>query len=181
MKIYNLLHDAENFRWLEYQGNWFDFFQNINVNNPRIENFDYIIKCKSIRDKKERILGDYPVFSVPAISQAAKIVLENQLDDLVQILPLETGKLGKYYILNIINVLDCLDKQKSEIQYLSPSSEKIYKIKKWKFNEVLTNENSKIFVIQNQLGERIYINEDIKILIEENNLKGFVFKEVGEI
>lgn len=181
MKIYNLLHDAENYRWLEYQGNWFDFFHNLNITNARIDNFDFVIKCKAIRDKKERILGDYPVFTVPAISQSARTVLENQLGDLVQILPLETGKLGKYYILNIINVLDCLDKQKSEISYLSPSSERIFEIKKWIFNGSLNNENSKIFIIKNQLGERIYINDDIKKTIENNNLTGFLFKEVGEI
>lgn len=89
MKNYTLLQDAENFRWLEYQGNWFDFFHNLNINNSKIENFDYSIKCKSKRDKRERVLGDYPVFSAPAISQNAKDVLAMHLGDLVQILPLE--------------------------------------------------------------------------------------------
>ena len=139
-----------------------------------------MIRCKTIRDKKERVLGDYPVFSVPAISQRAKDVLEPYFGDYVEIFPLETGKLGKYYFLNIINVLDCLDKEKSEIDYLS-SSNMIFEIKKWVFNNVLNKENSRIFIVKNQLGERIYVNEDIKELIEDNNLKGFVFKEVGEI
>ncbi len=180
MKIYNLLHDAENYRWLEYQGNWFDFFHNIVCYNTRIENFDSVIKCKSIRDKKERILGDYPHFVVPVISQKAKELLESQISEYVQIFPLETGKLGQYYFLNILNVLDCLDREKSEIEYL-PSSDMIFEIKKWEFNSILNNENSKIFIIKNQMGERIYVNEDIKTIIDHNQLKGFIFKEVGEI
>lgn len=180
MKIYNLLHDSENYRWLEYQGDWFDFFHDINCSNTRIDNFDYVIRCKAIRDKKERVLGDYPCFVVPAISQKAKEVLESQLSDFIQIFPLETGKLGQYYFINILNVLDCLDKNKSEIQYL-PSSDMIYKIRKWKFNSRLNDKNSKIFIIKNQMGERIYIDENIKKIIDENNLKGFVFREVGEI
>lgn len=128
MKNYTLLQDAENFRWLEYQGNLFDFFHDLNINNSKIENFDYSIKCKSKRDKKERVLGSYPAFSAPAISQNANDVLVKHLGDLVQFLPLKTGKLGRYYILNIVNVLDCLDKEKSEIDYLS-SSNMIFEIK----------------------------------------------------
>ncbi len=180
MKIYNLLQDVENFRWLEYQGNWFDFFHALNTATKPLGRCEHVIRCKTIRDKKERVLGDYPFFSVPAISQKAKNVLEPYFGDYVEIFPLETGKLGKYYFLNIINVLDCLDKEKSEIDYLS-SSNMIFEIKKWVFNNVLNKENSRIFIVKNQLGERIYVNEDIKKLIEDNNLKGFVFKEVGEI
>lgn len=180
MKIYNLLHDAENYKWLEYQGEWFDFFHNIICNNQKIEYFNYDIKCKTIRDKKERILGDYPCFTVPVLSKTAKDLLEPYISNYVQMFPLNTGKLGKYYFLNIINVLDCLDKEKSVIQYL-PSSEVIYKINQWYFNKVLTIENSRFFIIQNQIGERIYINEEIKNMIEEHQLKGFIFKEVGKI
>lgn len=180
MKIYNLLHDAENYRWLEYQGDWFDFFHDLICHPHKIEDFDYAIKCKSIRDKKERVLGDYPYFTVPAISERAKNLLETQFSGYAQIFPLETGRLGQYYFLNILNILDCLDKERSEIECL-PSSGKIFEIKKWKFNDTLTDENSKIFIIKNQMGERFYVNEDVKKIIEDNSLKGFMFKEVGEI
>ena len=194
MKIYNLLHDAENYRWLEYyqkledykdaryyHGDLFDFFHNLTCNEQKIENFNYIVKCRTIRDKKERVLGDYPCFTVPAMSQAAKDLLEPQLSEYVQFFPLDVGKRGQYYFLNIFNVIDCLDKEKSEFRYLSSSSEIIFEIKKWKFNDKLTNENSKLFIIKNQAGQRWYVNENIKNLIENNHLKGFVFREVGEI
>ena len=35
MKIYNLTQEAENDRWLEYIGNWFDFFHNINIEHKK--------------------------------------------------------------------------------------------------------------------------------------------------
>jgi hypothetical protein len=181
MKIYNLTQEAENYRWLEYIGNWFDFFHNINIEHKKIDNFNLNIKCKTIRDKKERVLGDFPCFPVPVISQKAKNVLEKHIDDLIQIFPLDTGKLGNYYFINIFNVIDCLDKEKSELIYLSENSSTIYKIKKAIFNNSLNNENSRIFIIKELLGGNIFINEEIKNIIEDNQLEGFVIKEVGEI
>lgn len=178
VKIYKLLHDAENYRWLEYKGNWFDFFSNMLDSKP-IGNFNEKIECKAIRDKKDRVLGDYPCFSVPAISEKAKNILVKYLAGLVEIFPLETGKLGKYYFMNIPNIVDCLDTDKSEIKYLS--SGRIMEIKSYTFKYVPNMDSLKIFKLKNYERGEIYVHEGTKKLIEENNLEGFIFKEVGEV
>ena len=180
MKIYILENEPENYRWLEYSGNWFDFFHGLNLTAKPLGTCEHVIRCKPIRDKKERVLGDYPVFSVPAISQRAKDVLEPYFGDYVEIFPLETGKLGKYYFMHIINALDCLDEAKSDIVYFSDHSG-ILEIKKTVFNSHLNDENSKIFVLKQDIGGNIYVNEQTKQLIEQSELEGFVFIELSEL
>lgn len=62
MKIYILENEPENYRWLEYIGNWFDFFHGLNLTAKPLGTCEHVIRCKPIRDKKERVLGDYPFF-----------------------------------------------------------------------------------------------------------------------
>ena len=64
MKIFLLERDAENYRWLEYKNifvnyngykvSLFDYFHAHIVNVESMSDFNEIIECKTIRDKKER-------------------------------------------------------------------------------------------------------------------------------
>lgn len=178
MKIYKLEHDAENYRWLEYRGDWFDFFHGLIVNARPIHHFDGRIECRAIRDKKGRTLGDYPVFSVPAISARAKDVLGEYFGGLVEMFPLETGRLGAYYFMNMVNVLDCLDEEKSDLAYFS-DGHGVMLVRRPVFKaDLLTPENSKIFVLRQKPGGDIYVNQDTKSLIESAALEGFRFAEI---
>ncbi|WP_296685729.1 imm11 family protein [Treponema sp. UBA3813] len=176
MNIYILRHDAENYRWLEYKGNWFDFFWNLQDSVP-IKEFHEKIICKQIRDKKERTLGDFPCFVVPALSQNAKNTLGKYFENLVEIFPLECGKLGQYYFMNVINVLDCLDEEKSKLEFFDDG--RIFKIINYEFKHTLTDFETRIFKIQKKERGEIYVNEETKNLIETAGLKGFVFEKVG--
>ena len=179
MKIYHLENEAEDYRWLEYQGNWFDFFWNLLDSKP-IGEFHEKIKCKTIRDKKERVLGDFPCFVVPAISEKAKNVLADYFGNLVEIFPLETGKLGKYYFMNIINILDCLDEANSDIIYFD-NSDRIMKINSHSFKNFSDHNKLRIFKLKGGERGNIYVSEETKKLIDDANLEGFRFKEIGEI
>ena len=188
MKIYLLDCDAENYRWLEYKNifvdynghkvSLFDYFHAHLVNVESMNGFNEIIKCKTIRDKKERVLGDYPYFVLPAISQKAKEVLEKHLENLVEIFPLDVGKWGIYYFLNIMNVLDLLDTEKSIIRRLS--SGKIIDIKKYTFDEKILSINSNLFQLQHASRSLIFVNEETKQLIESAGLEGFIFTQVWD-
>lgn len=179
MKIYNLQNEAEDYRWLEYKGNWFDFFWNLLDSKP-IGEFHEKIECKTIRDKKERVLGDFPCFSAPAISEKAKNVLADYFGNLVEIFPLETGKLGKYYFMNIINIVDCLDEANSDIIYFD-SSDRIMEIKSHSFKNFSEHNQLRIFKLKGYERGNIYVSEETKKLINDANLVGFRFIEVGEI
>ena len=188
MKIYLLERDAENYRWLEYKNIFVDY------NGYRVSLFDYFhahvtagismagfnerIECKTIRDKKNRILGDYPHFALPAISSRAKEVLEKHLEGLVEIFPLDAGKWGTYYFLNIMNVLDVLDTEESTMKML-PSG-LILNISKYIFTPEIINQNTRLFKIENDKRGPIYINEETKQLIESAGLEGFIFTQVWD-
>mgnify|MGYP007056189962 CR=1 FL=1 len=177
MIIYILDNDAENFKWLEYKGDWFDFFYKLWDSKPLGE-FNRKIECKAIRDRKGRILGDYPNFAVPAISEKAKNVLGGYFENLVEIFPLETGKLGKYFFMNITNVLDCLDEEKSDISYFS--SGRIKEIKSYDFKKNLNYDSLRIFKLKNYERGKIFVSEETKNRIEKSSLVGFKFIAISK-
>ena len=188
MKIFLLERDAENNRWLEYKNifvnyngykvSLFDYFHAHIVNVESMSDFNEIIECKTIRDKKERKLGDYPHFALPAISEKAKNVLEKHFNGLVEIFPLNVGKWGTYYFMNIMNVLDLLDTEKSSIRRLS--SGKIIDVKKYSFDNKILSINSNIFQLQNISRGLIFVNEETRNLIENAGLEGFIFTQVWD-
>lgn len=188
MKIFLLERDAENYRWLEYKNifvnyngykvSLFDYFHAHIVNVESMSDFNEIIECKTIRDKKERKLGDYPHFALPAISEKAKNVLEKHFNGLVEIFPLNVGKWGTYYFMNIMNVLDLLDTEKSSIRRLS--SGKIIDVKKYSFDNKILSINSNIFQLQNISRGLIFVNEETRNLIENAGLEGFIFTQVWD-
>lgn len=188
MKIFLLDRDAENYRWLEYKNifvnyngykvSLFDYFHAHIVNVESMSDFNEIIECKTIRDKKERKLGDYPHFALPAISEKAKNVLEKHFNGLVEIFPLNVGKWGTYYFMNIMNVLDLLDTEKSSIRRLS--SGKIIDVKKYSFDNKILSINSNIFQLQNISRGLIFVNEETRNLIENAGLEGFIFTQVWD-
>lgn len=188
MKIFLLDRDAENYRWLEYKNifvnyngykvSLFDYFHAHIINVESMSDFNEIIECKTIRDKKERKLGDYPHFALPAISEKAKNVLEKHFNGLVEIFPLNVGKWGTYYFMNIMNVLDLLDTEKSSIRRLS--SGKIIDVKKYSFDNKILSINSNIFQLQNISRGLIFVNEETRNLIENAGLEGFIFTQVWD-
>lgn len=188
MKIYLLDRDAENYRWLEYKNifvdynsnkiSLFDYFHLHLVNVESMNGFNELIECKTIRDKKGRTLGDFPHFALPAISEKAKNVLEKHLEGLVEFFPLNVGKWGTYYFMNIVNVLSLLDNEKSIIRRLS--SGKIIAINKYVFDESIFSINSSLFQLKNVSRSLVFINEITKQLIEDAGLEGFIFTQVWD-
>lgn len=188
MKIYLLDRDAENYRWLEYKNTFveyngykvslFDYFHAHLVNVESMKGFNELIECKTFRDKKERKLGDYPHFALPAISQKAKDILEKHFEGLVEIFPLNVEKWGTYYFINITNVLNLLDFEKSEIRRLS--SGKIIAINKYSFLDSIFTINSNLFQLNHVSRSLVFVNEKTKQLIEDAGLEGFIFTQVWD-
>lgn len=179
MKLYILKSESENHRWIELTENYFDFFWNM-LDSNRIDFFNDSIKWRTIRDKKDVQLGDFPHFTVPVISQAAYNVLNTYLTDLTQIFPFAMNKkYGQYYFINIINVLDCLDLSKSDINFFSDG--RIYKINKFSFNSNISKMNTTIFKIKKFERGDVFVNENIKKIIEVSELDGFTFQEVADV
>ena len=179
MKIYLLEPDAKNYRWMEYKGNWFEFFWKL-VDSEPLGKFEKKIKWKTIREPKEIRMSDYPVFSVRAISQKAYDVLSDSFLGLAEIFPLAPNKkYGQYYFMNIINLLDCLDVEKSDLKFCS-DGKRIMVIKRYVFQEKILDMNTTIFKLKNKRRGGIYVNEETKLLIENAGLEGFIFTQVWD-
>lgn len=83
-----------------------------------------------------------------------------------------------YYILNILNVLDCIDYEKSEFRKLM--DQYIIDVNKYVFkNNVRGIPIFKIY-LDCIINLDTYVNDEFKNLIEENKLEGFKFTEVFE-
>ncbi|WP_251862281.1 DUF1629 domain-containing protein [Clostridium sp. Marseille-Q2269] len=86
--------------------------------------------------------GDKPSFSgsLPVFSRKAVEVLKKYLDNNAEVLPLSYDK-GNYFIINVINVKDCIDIEKSEVKRFKCSGE-IMRFIKYAFKpEAINNEH----------------------------------------
>ncbi|HEY0601659.1 MAG TPA: DUF1629 domain-containing protein, partial [Herpetosiphonaceae bacterium] len=102
-------------------------------------------------------------------------VLEPLLGQSVEALPLRTDE-HTYYAINVLVVLDCLDMDRSEIQYF-PSGGIMY-IDRYVFEEGCVDEHP-IFKIQGAELKEVLVSEQVKAVVEQNHLAGFVFVPIA--
>ena len=82
------------------------------------------------------------------------------------------------YALNVVEVIDCLDEKKSEIEYF-PNAGRIRVIKRYELkSELLSGKH--IFKIPQRIMGTIYVSDDFKNLIEQNRLSGLTFYKKWE-
>ena len=161
-------------------------FDNITVVNE--EDWDILDKCEGssvikcwnplnleyIENKKK---GDCPGLTsrLPILSKAALDILKPLILDSVEILPVSLNG-GEFYGINVIQVLDCIDYEKSQVKKF-PNSERIMRFIKYSFKKDCVN-NAHIFKIKDELGNSPFISDDFRNIIINSNLKGFLFEEV---
>ena len=181
MKIYELNNDINKFKW----------FGRIHSNDTKYDyEFDILfemrgqsiiknwkpIEINAIVESKEDallLIGDYPKFDEPLISEDALDILLPFMKKYIELLDIKIlGEKLKcnYYLLNVLNILDCLDLNKSMIDWASDSSG-ITNVKEYTFKEDQLK-NSFIFRIKGY-EKNIYVNEEFKNLVDKNNLQGF--------
>ena len=178
MIIYKLAHDAENYRWLECtNGAYTSYFHG--MRGKSLMPYEEEIEFRKIRDKAERNIGDFPVAPCEIVSERFKKVIEDYVNDLVEFFPIKikTREEQTYYIMNVVNICDCLDKEKSEIKYFSDNSG-IMNVIEYSFKPM---EEKKSFIFRLQGYEKnIYINERIKEVLENAGMRGVKFEDTRE-
>lgn len=123
-------------------------------------------------------LSDFPVCPMgpPILSQKAWGVLQPLIGDAVEALPVATP-LGTYFALNVLDVIDCLDYEQSEISYYPASMNGgLHRIIKYQLNSDLIKRKH-IFKIPERMTEAI-VSEDFKRLSENALLNGLDFTHV---
>jgi len=126
-------------------------------------------KSKRLRDFVSWML------SAPVVSQRAKEVLEPLIAPDVEILPLIQLRRKEYYAINVLRLVDCLDRKRSNIAY-SPTdpSRIIYLSETFFLNDRL--EDVPLFKIPETVGE-VYVTRPFVDLVIKNELAGAAFAD----
>ncbi|MGB8454765.1 MAG: DUF1629 domain-containing protein [Anaerocolumna sp.] len=113
-----------------------------------------------------------PIFSLKAVECLKEVLGKN-----IEILPVYIDE-QEFYLINALEVLDCLDHEKSEIKYFT-GTERIMSIKKHVFIEQkLKGKN--IFRIKEQEKAGPFVTDKFKEAVEKSGLEGFEFREVWD-
>ncbi len=120
--------------------------------------------------------GDFPYLagSTPAFSQRALEALSPLLDGMIEPLPLETPS-GNYFAIHVLELLDALDLERSEIEWLD--DDRILNVETFVFKpEVVKGKH--IFKIRQHALAFSYVSEEFKQAVEASALEGLVLEEV---
>lgn len=139
-------------------------------------NFDKIYPSK-YKDEIDKPIGD--VFSVEVssfiLNEKSYKILYPYIKNEVQIFKTKSEN-DNLYVVNVTNIIDCLDYDKSEIKRF-PSSDRVMRIIKYVFKIEKLN-NTTIFKLPENPKGKSYVTEEFKKVVEENHIKGFKFKEL---
>ncbi|MEK3901194.1 imm11 family protein [Paenibacillus sp. FSL R7-0179] len=126
---------------------------------------------------KEKLFNDFPHFinGKPIISVRVMQILKPFIAHEVEFLPLLHDELN-IFMINVINVLDCVDWQKSKVKWFK---EKYFLgFDKLVFDFAKVPEKTFIFKIKEKAAAKVYVTELFKELIEEYQLPGLDFSVV---
>lgn len=134
-------------------------------------NFDRIYPSK-YKDEIDKPIGD--VFSVEVssfiLNEKSYKILYPYIKNEVQIFKIKSEN-DNLYVVNITNIIDCLDYDKSEIKRF-PSSGRVMRVIKYVF-KIEKLKNTTIFKLPECPKGISYVTEEFKKVVEENNIKGF--------
>ncbi|MFC4321422.1 imm11 family protein [Litchfieldia salsa] len=122
--------------------------------------------------------GDFPpgLLAPPVFSDKAVQELEDVLGDMVEVLPISKES-EKYYAINVINVLDCIDGEKAEVKRFR--SGLIMKYKKYAFKEECLEGQDIFKVVDHEekklIKTQVFVSDKFKDKVIESGLKGFDF------
>lgn len=182
MKIYELKSNGDNFKSIGRKKDE-DFDLLFDMRGQSVGKIWGKIKLEPIiEDEGDKSLpiGDYPRFEQPLVSEKAVKILTPFLKQHVEFLEVEMlNENNNFFVMNVINILDCIDIKKSKIKWFKDNS-RIMQICEYVFNDSVNDiEKSLIFRIKGY-EKSIYVNLEIKKIIENSNLQGFVFKDTAD-
>jgi hypothetical protein len=127
----------------------------------------YIVDNDNKNDPLVDILyGDLGVYFV---SEHFKQKMERFLNNYVEFLPLGDIRGVPYFVLNVVNVIDCLDKNRSDIFYSPSFPEKILNVHQYVFKNIPID--GPIFKVPEDITE-IFVTDKFTNMILKNGITG---------
>lgn len=109
-----------------------------------------------------------PVFDKKAVS-----ILKDFLIDNAEILPLDC-KDGDFYLINVTNIIDCIDYEKSEYKTFNDEN-RIMRFIKYVFDQRNIN-GVDLFRLKDVPLKRPFVSDEFRKHVIESGLKGFIFE-----
>lgn len=129
----------------------------------------------------DKLLGDVTCLAlIPGIPVFnAKVIKEirNFIESSVEILPLVYNN-DEFYVINITEVLDCIDYKKSKYVTFK-SSGRIMRFERYFFNEECIK-GKHIFKIKDEPKRRAFVSDEFRLKVLESRISGFKFELVWE-
>ncbi len=175
IKIYELWLDR-NYRAYETLNE--SGYKTYEFDGEKVENRNFdLFALSKYKDEIEKPIGDVSSISTSSyiINEKAYNVLYPYLKEHSQIFRLK-NKNKIFYVINVTDIIDCLDYEKSELKRF-PSSGRVMRVTKYVFRTKKLK-NATIFKLPEFPKGISYVTEQFKKVVEENNITGFKFKEL---
>lgn len=149
-----------------------------------VQSFNGIEKLKDwkpvqVKRMYDREFSNTPGLSphIPVFDEKAISVLGDLLNGNAEILPLDC-KEGVFYAINVINVIDCIDYEKSEYKTFR-DGQRIMRFITYVFNEEKTK-GMNLFKLKDEPLKRPFVSDEFRKRVIDNNLTGFKFELVWD-
>lgn len=132
------------------------------------------LKVFLFREQGQRPV-DFPGISAELVASVKAVnAISGLIKDHAELLPLETSH-DRYFIINVTDVVPCLDHAQSNFEYYKSGT--IKRIRKLVF-ELGCIGNRPIFKIPERLRGTVFVTDAFKRVVEENALTGLIFTKV---
>lgn len=128
---------------------------------------------------ERKLPGHFPSLAgglPPIFNKHALEVLNPLIEGSVEALPLIFDE-DELYAINVLDVADCLDVKKSEIEYF-PDGGVMY-VSRHVFNKECLGDERHIFKIPQEIVKRVFVSDAFKKLVEKEHLEGLNFRQIS--
>lgn len=171
MKIWILDCDVDHYENLTWKGQLdIDYIQSFD-GTKKTENWSPM----KVQRMYDREFSNTPGLSphIPVFDEKAICVLGDLLAGNAEILPLDCED-GNFYAINVINVMNCIDYEKSQYKTFR-DGKRIMRFTKYVFTEKKI-EGANLFKTQDEPLKRPFVSEEFRKRVVDNNLTGFKFE-----
>ena len=121
--------------------------------------------------------GDFPSLygNIPVFSYRAWEALRPLIENFVEALPIKYPSGQLYYAINVLNIIDVLDRDRAELK-LFPNG-KVMRVARYSFNDGALR-GQHVFKIPDTSGIELFVSSEFKKCVELQKLKGLIFQQV---
>lgn len=135
------------------------------------------VRVEGFNDNPD-VEGDFPSLNnyskIPVCSQRAWDALCPLIENCSEALPIIHPSENPFYIINVMEIIDCLDEEQSELVRNSATG-RVSQVYKYVFKANMV-EGKHVFKTPLKSGAELIVDDDVRKTVEANGLKGLIFE-----